>query len=278
MMEPHPAGTGMAGSKPPPLGEWVAEVDLHSALAEFRIATCYQPIVRMCDRRPVGLEVLARLDHPSRGMLGADLFIPPMEDAGLAWPLTQAVARRAFADWGGGVLDKLDVTLALNISLDVLLCADALVELDHARADAGIAADRIVLELTESRPLKCLNRLGMVTSSLRRIGYGLAIDDVGPGVRDHSALLDLDFTAMKLDKELVQLATRDQGARDYMMRAIAAARRSGLHIVAEGVEDAATWAEMRDCGADHAQGYFISHPLPAAALDSWWDAWCGGGG
>jgi EAL domain-containing protein (putative c-di-GMP-specific phosphodiesterase class I) len=272
MSGPFSAESG-TGSKCEVMTEWVQEVDLRRALAESRIATCYQPIVRMTDRSVVGLEVLARLDHPSRGMLAPSLFIPPMEDAGLAWPLTRAVAGRAFADWGDGVLDRLELTLALNVSLDVLLSPDALTALDATRADHGIAAESIVLELTESRPLVELERLRAATSWLHGRGYGLAIDDVGPGVRDHSALLDLQFTSMKLDKELVQRATLDPEAGRFLAAALSAARLAGLAAVAEGVEDAETWQAMREAGPDQAQGYFIGHPMPAQDVRPWLEGW-----
>jgi EAL domain-containing protein (putative c-di-GMP-specific phosphodiesterase class I) len=248
--------------------------DLHEALSDARIQTLYQPIVRMADRRPVALEVLARLEHPAHGTLLPSRFIPPMEAAGLGWQLTAAVLLRAFDDWGGERLAALDLVLAFNFPLDVLLLPDALSHLDAVRMKAGIAAGRVVIELTESRPLAGLTELCQATRRLRALGYGIAIDDVGLDIRDHRALLDLHFTALKLDRKLVRDAHDDPASGEFLAHAIAAAGVAGMTVTAEGVEDEATWARMHALRVDHVQGYLVSRPLPAAAVLPWYREWC----
>jgi EAL domain-containing protein (putative c-di-GMP-specific phosphodiesterase class I) len=267
----------------PAMGRWtqpgdkpVSLIELHEALNDARIHTRYQPVVRLADRVPVGLEVLARLEHPQRGTLGPDLFVPQIEDAGLAFPLTQAVVRRAFAEWGGDRLAKLDLWMALNFPLDVLLFADAMEWMDAQRRAAGIPAARIGIELTESRPVTNVAALGEAVARLRAAGYALAIDDVGPGVRDPRHLLGLGFTVLKLDKGLV-LGSRDDPAQAAQIDAlVAAAHAAGLGVVAEGIEDAALWARMREAGVEQAQGFLIAQPMPASEVAAWHRAWCQG--
>ena len=248
--------------------------ELKSALANTRIQTRYQPIVRLDDGAPVGLEVLARLEHPQFGVLQPDLFIPQLEDAGLAWPLTEAVITRAFADWGDGKLGSFGLTMALNFPLDVLLIPEALTSLENSRREAGLPADRVVIELTESRPVSELKKLGHAISTLRGMGYGLAIDDVGPALRDHSALLDLQFTALKLDKDLVQESANNPQSAAFLEQTITAAQKAGLTIIAEGVEDRDTWDRMAKAGVHQAQGFLVARPLPAAAVPIWYHDWC----
>ena len=248
--------------------------ELHDALAGARIQTRYQPIVRMSDGHPIGLEVLARLEHPSRGILQPDLFVPQIEEAGLAWPLTEAVVRRAFEDWGHGMLSQFGLTLALNFPLDVLLIPEALTWLEARRQEAEIPPEQLVIELTESRPVTEIARLRHAIATLRSLGYGLAIDDVGPEIRDHKALLDLQFTALKLDKDLVRESPDSASATSFLDQTIAAARAAGLMIVAEGVEDADIWARMLALGVDQAQGFLVARPLPAAAVPLWHRDWC----
>jgi EAL domain-containing protein (putative c-di-GMP-specific phosphodiesterase class I) len=248
--------------------------ELRDALNGARIQTRYQPIVRMSDGHPIGLEVLARLEHPSRGILQPDLFVPQIEEAGLAWPLTEAVVRRAFEDWGHGRLAGFGLTLALNFPLDVLLIPEALTWLEARRHEAEIPAECLVIELTESRPVSEIARLRHAIATLRNLGYGLAIDDVGPEIRDHNALLDLQFTALKLDKDLVRESPDSPSAAAFLDQTIAAAREAGLVIVAEGVEDADIWARMKALGVDQAQGFLVARPLPAAAVPLWHRDWC----
>ncbi len=248
--------------------------ELQEALSGARIQTRYQPIVRMHDSQPVGLEVLARLEHPVRGILQPDLFVPQIEDAGLAWPLTEAVIRRSFEDWGSGRLESFGLTLAINFPLDVLLIPEALVWLESQRKAAGLSAEHLVIELTESRPVTQIARLRQAIASLRGIGYGLAIDDVGPELRDHQALLDLQFTALKLDKELVRESPDSLIAARFLTQTIEAARAANLTIVAEGVEDGDIWQRMAALGVDQAQGFLVARPLPAAAVPLWHRDWC----
>lgn len=249
--------------------------ELRDALAAARIGTRYQPIVRMSDRAPIGLEVLARFDHPERGTLAPDLFVPHFEAAGLAWPFTETVVRRAFQDWGQGHLADLGLTLALNFPLDVLLIPSALSWLETQREMAGMPATSIMIELTESRPLVELAGLGQAISRLRTLGYELAIDDVGPSVRDHRPLFELPFTALKLDKELVRLPPASNAANDFLLRAIDAARGAGMRVIAEGVQDVAIWDRMAALGVDQAQGFLVGRPLPAEAVPLWLHDWRG---
>jgi EAL domain-containing protein (putative c-di-GMP-specific phosphodiesterase class I) len=244
--------------------------ELRRALDGPRVHARYQPIVCMADGVPVGLEVLARLARADGGLLGASAFVPAVERAGLAWPLSRAVARRVIAEWPAW-LAALPYWLAVNLPLDVLLRADVIGWLERGRALAGMPAERLVIELTESRPLTRLPELARVVSRLRRSGYGIAIDDVGPGplLRDPAALLGLDFTMLKLDKGVVRQAPRSAAARQFLRQTIAAAHARGLAVVAEGVADAPTWALMVELGVQHAQGFHIARPLAAEAVAAW---------
>ena len=257
--------TGTAAPVPP--GE------LEEALANGRISARYQPVVRMRDRMPVALEVLARLEHPTRGTLLPDLFIPQMEASGLAWPLTQAIVQRAFAEWNNGRLQSLGLTLAFNMPLDVMVDTAALDWLDAERARAGMPPACITLELTESQPLDQLPALRRAVVRLRNSGYDLAIDDVGPDVRDHRMLLELAFSLLKLDKDLVRGSATDPVKHAFMLDNIAAARAARMAIIAEGIEDAAAWARMDALGIEQAQGFLIARPMPAAAVPAWFAAW-----
>jgi EAL domain-containing protein (putative c-di-GMP-specific phosphodiesterase class I) len=247
---------------------------LRPVLAGGRIQTLYQPIVRIADGTPVGLEVLARLEHPSRGTLMPGLFLPEIERARLATQLTTAVVRSAFADWSGKRLDEFGLTLALNFPLDVLVAPSASAWMEAQRGRAGIRADQLVLELTESRPVKNLAELGAAISGLRAMDYGLAIDDVGPDARDHTDVLGLPFTILKLDKELVARSRDDGSAQEFMKRTIAAAHAAALTIVAEGVANTEMWHRMRTLGVDQAQGFLVAHPLAAVEVAPWRRDWC----
>jgi EAL domain-containing protein (putative c-di-GMP-specific phosphodiesterase class I) len=263
----------LTATSPPRDGPAMDLNELRAALAGAMIETRYQPIVRIADRRPVGLEALARLNHPQQGTLSPDRFVPQIENGGLAAELTSLVSAIAFADLAGSCLIGRGLRMSVNFPLDVLLDAAALDRLEEQRQDAGIAADRIIIELTESRPVEDFPTLCRALERVRGLGYGLAIDDVGPAVPRLTRLLDLPFTSLKLDKDVVQQAVACEQARRFLAAAIVQAKAHGLTVVAEGVETSEIWDLMRELGADEVQGFLVARPLPVAAVPVWWDAW-----
>jgi EAL domain-containing protein (putative c-di-GMP-specific phosphodiesterase class I) len=249
--------------------------ELRAALNGAMIETRYQPIVRIADRAPVGLEALVRLNHPEKGTLLPDRFVPQLEDAGLAAELTRVVSARAFGDLVGPFLAGRGLRISLNFPLDVLLQPTALDRLEEQRRAAGIPADRIIVELTESRPVEDIPMLRKSLERLRALGYGAAIDDVGPAVPRLAPLLELPFTSLKLDKELVQQVIESAPIERFLATTIAQAKTHGLSVVAEGVETDAIWERMKQLGADEIQGFLAARPLPVAAVPVWWDSWVG---
>lgn len=245
--------------------------ELHEALSGAMIDTRYQPIVRISDRQPMALEALARLKHPTRGTLLPDYFVPQIEDAGLAAQLTDRVGSRAFADMEGPV-GALGLLLTLNFPLDVLQVPAAVARLDQRRQEAGIAADRVAIELTESRPVEDVEALRHAVDHLRHGGYRVSIDDLAPDTPRFEQLLTLPFTSVKLDKLVVQGAERPENAR-FIEFVVQSARRQSMLVIAEGVEDVPTWHRIQALGADCAQGFLVARPLPAAAVTVWYEAW-----
>jgi len=233
----------------------------------------YQAIVHLEDRRPIGIEALARLHHPDGFTLPPADFVPQVEAAGDGWLLTQQVLARALADWGDHRLEELDLTLSLNVPLDVLVAPSLPEWLSTACQAAGVTPGRLILELTETQIVVNPAALHAPMQSLRRLGIGLAIDDIAPVTHDPQALLTLPFTTMKLDRHIVREAADCAGTRAFISRNIRDGQAAGMTIVAEGIEDATLWGHMRALGADYGQGFYIARPLPAAAVPLWLRDW-----
>jgi EAL domain-containing protein (putative c-di-GMP-specific phosphodiesterase class I) len=265
----------LMASSPTRNGPTMNLAELTAALHGAMIETRYQPIIRITDRHPVGVEALARLNHPERGTLLPDRFVPQLEDAGLAAELTRLVSARAFADLAGPFLAERGLRMSVNFPLDVLLQPAALDRLEEQRIAAGLSATHVVIELTESRPVDDIPMLRRSLERLRGLGYGAAIDDVGPAVPRLGPLLELPFTSLKLDKDLVQQVNDSAEIATFLATTIVQAKARGLTVVAEGVETQAIWDRMRDLGADEVQGFLAARPLPVAAVPIWWDAWMG---
>jgi EAL domain-containing protein (putative c-di-GMP-specific phosphodiesterase class I) len=264
----------MVGSRPrrkqPPA---LNPSDLRAALDGGMISARYQPIVSLTDRRPLALEALARLDHPDQGTVLPDRFVPQIEDAGLAARLTELMTERAFADLASPALRGRSLRVTLNFPLDVILQAAAIERLDAQRQAFGIAADQVVIELTESMPVKNIPELRTVLERIRALGYRAAIDDVAPQVPGLDDLLLLPFTSAKLDKDTVSQAGSDPAMLAFLRDVTTRAHANGMLVVAEGVETVATWDLMRSIGVDGGQGFLLARPLPCAAVPVWLDAW-----
>jgi EAL domain-containing protein (putative c-di-GMP-specific phosphodiesterase class I) len=247
--------------------------ELREALATTMIETRYQPIVSLADGAPFAVEALARLNHPVLGTLAPDRFVPQMEDAGLAAQLTEIVSRQAFADMTGPFLRDLGLRVTVNFPLDVILARASLDRLEEQRVASGIAPERIIVELTESRPADDLPTLRASLDWLRSRGYKIAIDDVGPAVPRLTPLLDLPFTAIKLDMNLVRQVEDNAEVKAFLAQSTERAHARGMAVVAEGVETPELWRAMKEIGVDAAQGFLVARPLPVAAVPVWLAAW-----
>lgn len=247
--------------------------ELRDALTAKMIETRYQPIVSLADGAPFAVEALARLIHPVLGTLSPDRFVPQMEDAGLAAQLTEIASGKAFADMTGPFLRDLGLRVTVNFPLDVILARASLDRLEEQRVASGIAPERIIVELTESRPADDLPMLRASLDWLRSRGYKIAIDDVGPAVPRLTPLLDLPFTAIKLDMSLVRQVEDNAEVKAFLAQTTARAHARDMAVVAEGVETVELWRAMKQIGVDAAQGFLVARPLPAAAVPIWLAAW-----
>ena len=233
----------------------------------------FQPIVRLSDRQPVGMETLVRLHHQDYGTIGPDQFIPQIELAGLSLRLTEAVARAAMAAIDPALLQHHDLFISINLPLDVLLFPEALQRLEMHRRYYAVPVERILIELTESRPVNDLDGLTFALERWRQAGYRVAIDDMGPDMMNQINLFDLPFNVVKLDKQVVLKSQTDPLARNYLKRTVNNAKIRSLEVIVEGIENEAMWVRMRDMNVEYAQGFLIARPLPASALPIWLDAW-----
>lgn len=267
-----PPDEGTAGRAP--LGAYT-DAELRAALARGDVVARFQPIVRVSDRAPIGLEVLARLHDPARGTFAPERFVPQAERAGLSRQLTSAVMATAFAALPAALLREHGLFLAVNLPLDVLLVPEALAGLERQRSTAGFVPSDVLIELTESRPVCDLPGLEAAMGRWRAAGYRLAVDDVGPDMPHHRALLGLPFDAMKFAMEVVSGSARSEQARAYLADTAALAKRGGLAVVAEGVEGRQDWDRVAALGADAVQGFMVARPLPAGAVPVWLRQWGG---
>ena len=239
------------------------EQDLQSAFANGEFELFYQPIVSLDDDNITSFEALLRWNHPERGLVSPDEFIPVAEDMGLIIPLGEWILRTACAEaatWPDHIRVAVNVS---SIQLSHKSLADTVV---GAIAAAGIQPSRLVLEITESVLIQNTAANLATLRSLHDLGVQFAMDDFGTGYSSLSYLLSFPFHTIKIDKCFIA-ALSDRHESHAIVRAIADLARSlKLRVTAEGVETEQQLQQVRLLGCTEMQGYLLSHPRPAAEI------------
>jgi len=225
----------------------------------------YQPVIDLKTGRVVGLEALARWDHPTKGILGPDAFIAVAEDSGLIEELFRQMLQQLS---GHGKAWDPGLRIAVNISpyqfRDPKLSSRILQQI----AAAGFSSQRLDVELTESALVIDVETTRQVISELKAQGVRVSLDDFGTGYSSLRYLRELPFDSIKIDRSFVQRIDSDSGSRKIIESIIDLSHALGYETVAEGVEtrEQATW--LTEAGCDLAQGYLFSRPLPRDEIDA----------
>lgn len=246
----------------------VTALDLEDALDSGAIRVEYQPKIAVATGRLVGFEALARWTHSVQGAVPPAVFIPLAERCALIDRLTSTVVEQAL-HWFSQA--RLPGGTALSINLSALSLDDTrLVDTLHARCSAhAVDPANVVLELTETGPLKNLASALDTLTRLRMKGFRLAIDDFGCGYSSMRQLARLPFTWLKIDRAFVRdMATRSDAMR-MVEATVALGAGLGLTCVAEGVENEEALQILRRLGCDYAQGNHIAAPMAGAAVETW---------
>jgi EAL domain-containing protein (putative c-di-GMP-specific phosphodiesterase class I) len=229
----------------------------------------YQPKVRLLDGRLAGAEALIRWEHPTLGLVPPDEFIPLVEKTVLLRPLTRFVADSALKQWRAWADVGIRLPVSINVSPRSLLDQDFPDQILGLLRDWDVPPPFLRIELTEGFLLGDSGRSIAVLDALANVGVGLSIDDFGTGYSSMSYLKRLPIEEIKVDRSFVMQMHVD--ANDFMIvrATVDLGRNLGLRVVAEGVEDLATFDRLADFGCDEAQGYYISRPLPAERFVEW---------
>jgi diguanylate cyclase (GGDEF)-like protein len=229
----------------------------------------FQPKVRLSDGRVAGAEALIRWNHPERGMVPPDEFIPLVEKTVLLGPLTTYAMEHVMRQWRVWTDDGTPIPMAVNLSPRSLL------DRQLPEAVAGLLErfemppSFLRLELTENFLVSDSGRSNAVLDELARVGVSLSIDDFGTGYSSLSHLKRLPIDEIKIDRSFVMDMNED--GNDFMIvrATVELGKNLGLRVVAEGVEDRETFDRLADFGCDEAQGYYISRPMALDEFTRW---------
>jgi diguanylate cyclase (GGDEF)-like protein len=244
------------------------EEELRNGLAgESGLELFYQPIFDLRSGRVTKLEALVRWRHPVHGLLTPDKFITMAETNGLIAELDGWVLRRACQD-----LARLSHNgcehLKITVNCSALTLARQALpgEIEQALKEAGVAAQRLELEVTENALMSNIQTTISLLSSIRELGVSLSIDDFGTGYSSLAYLKRLPLDTLKIDRSFIQDIPRCPQDMEIVQAIILMAHTLHLQVVTEGVETAEQYEFLKAYGCDYVQGYLMSRPVPLAEL------------
>ena len=240
--------------------------ELRRAIENEELVLYFQPKAELDSGRIVGAEALVRWEHPERGFIPPNEFVPIAERTGLIKPLSRyvlACALRQCEAWNGA---GLELHVAVNLTIPDLLDLELPDRIAALLAETGVQPEQLELEITESTILADPFRVRQVLARLNEMGLRIAIDDFGTGYSSLAYLKRLPVQTIKIDRSFVMSMCESASDATIVRSTIDLGRNLGLDVVAEGVESQEAWDALRADGCTLAQGYLIGKPMPAPEL------------
>jgi diguanylate cyclase (GGDEF)-like protein len=246
--------------------------DLRRALDAGELEVWFQPKVTLDGRQVVGVECLARWNHPVHGMVAPEDFVAVAEHTGQLDRLTEVVLTegiRRCRKWADAYRP---MSVSVNLSARSLLDPRFPALVERLLTDYAVPADQITFEIAEAGMLGDTERALPTLTRLRDLGVRLSVDDFGTGASSLSYLRRLPVHEVKIDQSFVQGMATDSGDLAIVRAVIGLSREFGLTVVAEGVESELTLGLLEEMGCEIGQGFLFSRPLPYARLEAWLSA------
>ncbi|MCC3297206.1 putative bifunctional diguanylate cyclase/phosphodiesterase [Arthrobacter caoxuetaonis] len=240
--------------------------ELRQGVGRDELFLDYQPVVELASGRMIGVEALIRWQHPQRGLVMPDDFIPIAEETGIILDLGRWVLRAALeqvARWEGELALEPDFKVRVNLSAMELQRLDLVDHVRQALTETGISPGRLIIEITESAFVSGGDVEMYSLRSLSALGVGIEIDDFGTGYSSISYLRRLPVHTVKVDRSLIRDISADPGQRHFVDAVHGLIQAAGMEAVFEGIETLDQAADLLVLGCRSGQGYYFSRPLAA---------------
>jgi predicted signal transduction protein with EAL and GGDEF domain len=243
--------------------------EIRMAVEHNQLRMFVQPKIDFTTNAILSVEALVRWEHPERGLIYPDAFIPYAEQTGSIgkisyWMLSEAA--RHTAQW---IKNGWHIAVAVNLSARDLIDIELPNKLESILLDHGLRAESMTIEITESSIMEDPDRALETIDRLTEMGIKLAIDDFGTGYSSLAYLKRLPVSELKIDKSFVMNMEADQEDITIVRSTIGLGHNLGLKVVAEGIENERCWEILKSIGCDYGQGYYISKPIAADQFSDW---------
>ncbi|MGI8468583.1 MAG: putative bifunctional diguanylate cyclase/phosphodiesterase [Pyrinomonadaceae bacterium] len=246
------------------------ETELRLALEAGEFQVFYQPIMEIAASRLIGFEALARWQHPTRGLVMPNDFIPVAEETGLIVPLGLWVLREAcrqIREWQRRFPVWSDLTISVNLSCKQFLQPDLVEQVAAILRETGLDANLLRLEITESHMMENSETAITIVKRLRALGIQLSIDDFGTGYSSLSYLQQLPVNYLKIDRSFINLMSSNTENGEIVRAIVMLARNLKLDVIAEGIETEEQARQLVELNCNFGQGFLYSKPTDAARAE-----------
>lgn len=243
--------------------------ELRYAIEHEQLQLHYQPRISHHTGSIIGVEALVRWNHPERGMVAPDAFIPLAESCGLIQPLALWVLQAALQQSVKWHDAGHTFTVSINLSTRNLLDGDLPARVAKLLASYKARPEWLVFEITESAVMSEPARALETLTRINKMGIQLSLDDFGTGYSSLAYLKKLPVSEIKIDKSFIKDMELDASDTVIVRSTIALGHNLGMKVVAEGVENIEIWDLLTTLGCDASQGFYMSRPLSVADLDEW---------
>jgi len=243
--------------------------ELHNAISNHELIMNYQPKVDLSDNKSLSVEALVRWQHPERGLIPPDLFIPLAEKNNLIDDLTWEVYHLVLSQARAWLAQGMDIKIAVNMSAITLKDLDLPKKMTSLIKQYNLQPSQIILEVTETALMQELIKSLDILTRLRMKGFKLSIDDFGTGYSSLVQLHRIPFSELKIDGSFVMAMNQDPESLAIVETVVLLGHKLGMKVVAEGVESEKDLQQLINMDCDIAQGYHICRPQTADKITEW---------
>jgi diguanylate cyclase (GGDEF)-like protein len=247
--------------------------ELRQAVEHDELTLYYQPKLDLATGSVKYVEALVRWEHPTRGFVSPDQFIPFAEQTGYIKVISQWVANKAISQCAAWQAAGIDLAVSVNVSARELIQSTLPDTFSALLEKHAVAPEMLWIEITESAIMDDPNHAIETLDRLHALGIRLAVDDFGTGYSSLSYLKRMPVDELKIDKSFVMGMTEHKDDETIVRSTIDLAHNMGLKVVAEGVESEEVLVRLHELGCDLVQGYHLTRPLPPMKLEAWLIDW-----
>jgi diguanylate cyclase (GGDEF)-like protein len=244
------------------------DMDLREALEKEEFFLAYQPTFTLTDMTPTGVEALIRWQHPTRGIVQPDAFIPLLEETGLIvevgrWVLSEACRQGAAWRRAG-----YPIVMAVNVSARQLDTDELIADIEGALADSGLEPQALTIEITETTLMRNIEETVRRLGEIKQLGVRIAIDDFGTGYSSLAHLQQFPVDALKIDRSFISGLRHNKEGETLIRTLVQLGKALSIETFAEGIEQHHELSLLRDEDCDNGQGFLFARPLDAAAIEA----------